>query len=280
MSYVHPGLTYFLSNYGPLFNLCNNWISAGDQLPDRRPETRIARRKSCSLAGSKAWPQRLDDAPGPSNGPYRVTPHLTSPWQRPGHSGMTFDRSLYSASDSVVRSDLLRTDHSYLRRSTPSWPSPSPRSVLIYWYRVRLVFRGKNRYRLGRSLWLESTSIPSRCSLAIPGTLVILLTVDDIKTQHFHLHLTHHLSGLPTLALNRVKHSRRTCHWTNSNKCSKSSISWWWWRIVVYFFCSYCWHFGDAPTRSGISLSFNKSVQLSFSALICNETSLTNRQCL
>jgi len=130
MSYVHPGLTYFLSNYGPLFNLCDNWISAGDRLPDRRPETWIARRKSCSLAGSKAWPQRLDP-PGPSNGPYRVTPHLTSPWQRPGHPGMTFDRSLYSASDSVVRSDLLRTGHSYLRRSTPSWPSPSPRSVLI-----------------------------------------------------------------------------------------------------------------------------------------------------
>ena len=56
-----------------------------------------------------------------------------------------------------------------------------------YWYRVRLVFRCKNRYRLGRSLWLESTSIRSRCSLAIPGTLVILLTVDDIKTRHFDL---------------------------------------------------------------------------------------------
>jgi len=192
---------------------------------------------------------------------------------------MTFDRSLYSASDSVVRSDLLRTDHSYLRRSTPFLDLHLHHDR--YWYRVRLVFRCKNRYRLGRSLWLESTSIPSRCSLAIPGALVILFTVDDIKTQYFHPDLTLHLSGLPTLALNRVKHSRRTCHWTNSNKCSKSSISWWWWRIVVYFFCSYCWHFGDAPNRAGYLFPLRSPTKYhSRTLFLCNETSLTNGQCL
>ena len=81
MSYVHPGLTYFLSNYGPLFNLCDNCISAGDRLRDRRPETWIARRKSCSLARVKgvAAAPGCSRTPVFSNGPYRVTPHLTSP---------------------------------------------------------------------------------------------------------------------------------------------------------------------------------------------------------
>ena len=184
MSYVHPGLTYFLSNYGPLFNLSDNWINAvnGDRLPlaDRRPETWIARRKSCSLARSKAWPQRLGDAPGPSNGPYRVTPHLTSPWQRPGHPGMTCDRSLHSASDSVVRSDLLRTDHSYLRRSTPSWPSPSPRSVLISCPTSFSVQKPLSA-RTQSLTWVNQH--PVSLLSCHPWNSCNPFTVDDIKTQ-------------------------------------------------------------------------------------------------
>jgi len=78
--YVHPGLTYFLSNYAPPFNLCDKCISAGDRLRDRRPETWIARRKSCSLARVKgvAAAPGCSRTPVFSNGPYRVTPHLTS----------------------------------------------------------------------------------------------------------------------------------------------------------------------------------------------------------